>query len=158
MEHRTLLSPPDTSTTGRCFHFGSASSFLLELFLHSHLLTWGVHLSVSYLFACSYCWWGSQGKNAAVVCHFLLRWTRFCQNSPPWSICIGWPDTAWLTVSLSWTQLWSMWSVWVVFCDCAFHSVCPLMDEDKRLVEASWWEGLAVGKTRSCSGGPGHAQ
>ena len=30
----TLLSPPDTSTTGRCFHFGSASSFLLELFLH----------------------------------------------------------------------------------------------------------------------------
>ena len=33
--HRTLLSPPDTSTTRHCFHFGSASSFLLELFLHS---------------------------------------------------------------------------------------------------------------------------
>ena len=27
------------------------------------------------------------------------------------------------------------------------------MDEDKRLVETSWWEGLAVGKTGSCSGG-----
>ena len=49
-----------------------------------------------------------------------------------------------------------MWSVWLVFCDCAFHFVCPLMD--KRLVEAFWWEGLAVGKTRSCWGGPGHAQ
>ena len=25
----------------------------------------------------------------------------------------------------------------LVFCDCAFHSVCPLMDEDKKLMEAS---------------------
>ena len=36
---------------------------------------------------------------------------------------------------------------WSVFCDCGFPFVCPLMDEDKRLMEASWWEGLAVGKT-----------
>ena len=33
LQHQTLLSPPDTSTTGSCFRFGSASSFLLELFL-----------------------------------------------------------------------------------------------------------------------------
>ena len=33
--HHTLLSPPDTSTAGHCFCFGSASSFLLELFLPS---------------------------------------------------------------------------------------------------------------------------
>ena len=163
LQHRTLLSPPDTSTTGRCFHFGSASSFLLELFLHSSpVVYWaptdlGVHLSASYLFACSYGSWGSQGKNAAVVCHSLLQQIRFCQNSPLWSICIGWSDTARLIVSLSWTRLWSMWSVWLVFCDCAFQSVCPLMDEDKRLVEAFWWEGLAVGKTGSCSDGQGHA-
>ena len=26
-----------------------------------------------------------------------------------------------------------MWSVWLVFCDCGFHSVCPLMEKDKRL-------------------------
>ena len=26
---------------------------------------------------------------------------------------------------------------WLVFCDCGFHSVCPLMDVDKRLVQAS---------------------
>ena len=39
-----------------------------------------------------------------------------------------------------------MWSVWLVFCDCGFHSVCPLKDKDKRLKEASWWEKLTVGK------------
>ena len=33
-----------------------------------------------------------------------------------------------------------MWSNWLVFCDCGFHSLCPLMDKDKRLMEASWWE------------------
>ena len=35
LQHWTLLSPPETSTTGHCFHFGSASSFLPELLLHS---------------------------------------------------------------------------------------------------------------------------
>ena len=35
-----------------------------------------------------------------------------------------------------------MWLDWSVFCDCGFHSICPLMDKDKRLMEASWWERL----------------
>ena len=35
LQHRTLLPSPDASTTGCCFHFGSVSSFFLELFLHS---------------------------------------------------------------------------------------------------------------------------
>ena len=35
-----------------------------------------------------------------------------------------------------------MWSDCLVFCDCGFHSVCPLMEKDKRLMEASWWERL----------------
>ena len=71
------------------FCFGSVSSIFLELYLHSspyhigHLLTWGVHLSVSYLFAFSYYSWGSQGKSTEVVCHSLLQWTTFCQNFPP---------------------------------------------------------------------------
>ena len=51
-----------------------------------------------------------------------------------------------------------MWSVLLVFCDCGFHSVCPLREEDKRRVEASWWEGLALEKTGSCFGEQGHAQ
>ena len=62
----------------------------------------------SYLFAFSYCSWGSQGKNTEAVCHSLLQWTTFCQNSPPWSVHLGWPYMAWPSVSLSWTRLWSM--------------------------------------------------
>ena len=38
---------------------------------------------------------------------------------------------------------WSMWSVWLLFCDCGFHSVCPL--RVKRLVETSWWGDLLLG-------------
>ena len=47
---------------------------------------------------------------------------------------------------------------WLVFCDCGFHSVCPVMDNDKRLVEASWWGRLTVGQSGSRSDGWGHAQ
>ena len=39
-----------------------------------------------------------------------------------------------------------MWSVWLVFCHCGFHSFFPLIDKDKRFVEVSWWERLTVGK------------
>ena len=46
----------------------------------------------------------------------------------------------------------------LVFCVCGFHPVCPLMDKDKRLKEASWWERLTVGETGSCSDGLGYAQ
>ena len=35
-------------------------------------------------------------------------------------------------------RLCSMWSDWLVFCDCGFQSVCPLMVKDARLMEASW--------------------
>ena len=35
LQHQILLPSPVTSTTGHCFCFGSASSFFLELFLHS---------------------------------------------------------------------------------------------------------------------------
>ena len=46
-----------------------------------------------------------------------------------------------------------MWSDWLVFCDCGFHSVCPLMEKDKRLMEASWWERLTEGEIGSSSDG-----
>ena len=54
-------------------------------------------------------------------------------------------------------KLWAMWSVWLVFCDYGFHSVCPLPDKSKRLIETSWWERV-TGGTESCSDGWGHAQ
>ena len=37
------------------------------------------------------------------------------------------------------------------FCDCGFQSVCPLIEKDRRLMEASWWEKLTEVKTESCS-------
>ena len=62
----------------------------------------------------------------------------------------------WLIVSLNYTRLWSMWSFWFTFWDCCFcsrgcriiflaFSICPLVDEAERLVQASWWEGLTEG-------------
>ena len=36
-------------------------------------------------------------------------------------------------------------------------SVCPLKNEFKSPVEACYWEGLALGKPDSCSGGHGNA-
>ena len=68
---------------------------------------------------------------------FLFQCTTFCQNSPLWPVHLGWLYMALLVVSFSLTKLWSMRSVWLVFCDCGFHSVCPLMDKDKWLMEAS---------------------
>ena len=74
------------------------SYFSTDLKYHiGHLLTWEINLSVSYLSAFSYCSWDSQGKNTEEVCHSLLQWTTFCQTSPPWPICFGWPHMAWLS-------------------------------------------------------------
>ena len=124
LQHWTLLSPPDTSTTEHHSCFGPIASFFLELFLiafySSPVAYWtssdlGAHLLVSYLFAFSCCSWGFHSKNTGVGCHFLLQWTTFCQNSSLWPIHVGWPCTAWLIASLSWTssfamtRLWSMW-------------------------------------------------
>ena len=71
---------------------------------------------MSYLFAFSYCSWGSQGKNTEVVCHSLLQWTTFFQTSPPSPVRLGWPHMAWL----SFTELDKtvvLGSDWLVFCD-----------------------------------------
>ena len=35
-----------------------------------------------------------------------------------------------------------MWSDSLAFCDCGFHSVCPLIEKDKKLMETYWWERL----------------
>ena len=53
LQHQTLLSPPDTSTTGHCFHFDSAPSLLLELFLHSSLVAHlGTYQPGEFIFQC----------------------------------------------------------------------------------------------------------
>ena len=101
LQHQTLLLSPLPSTTGHCFCFGSIPSFFLELFLHwSPVVYWAPtnlgSLSFSVL-SFSYSSWGSQGKNTEVVCHSLLQWTTFCQTTPPWPVCLGYPHMAWLS-------------------------------------------------------------
>ena len=46
-----------------------------------------------------------------------------------------------------------MWLDWSVFCDCGFQSVCPLMENDKRFMEASmatWCKELTYWKRPWC--------
>ena len=81
---------------------------------------------MSYLFAFSYCSWDSQGKNTEVVCQSLLQWTTFCQNSPPWPICLGWPYTAWFNFTELDKAVVCMIRL-IIFLWLWFQSVCPLM-------------------------------
>ena len=55
--------------------------------------------SASYLFVFLYSSWGSHGKYPGVVCHSLLQWITFCQNSSLWPVHLGWPCMAWLIAS-----------------------------------------------------------
>ena len=124
--HRTLLPSPVISTAGCCFCFGSILSFFLELFLHWSPVAYWAPTDL-----------GSSSFSDLSFCLFILfmcfsrqeYWSgfpfsslvnTFCQNSPPWPIHLELPYTAWLMVSLSKTRLWSMWSDWLVFCDCGF--------------------------------------
>ena len=104
LSHQTSLSPPDTSTNEHHFHFSPAASFFLELLVIARhrfsitywiLLTWEAYLSISYRFAPLYCSWGSCDRNTDLVCHSLLQWTTFCQNSSLSPIHFEWPCRAW---------------------------------------------------------------
>ena len=142
----TLLPSPVTSTTGHCFCFGSVSSFFLELFLHwSPVAHWApTDLGSSFFSVLSFC--------------FLILFMRFPRQEYWSGLPFPFPvDHVLSELSTmthpSWValhgmahcfteleKLWSMWSGWLVFCDCGFQSVSPLMEKDKRLMEGSWWE------------------
>ena len=97
----------------------------------------------------SHCSWGSQGKNTEVhgMAHSFVELNKAVIHVIilVWFLCVC-----------------------VCCCCCCCFSrghgivvlafVCPLMDEDKRVVKAFCWEGLVVGKFESCFGGQGHAQ
>ena len=81
LQHQTLLSSPVTSTIRCCFCFGSIShsfwsyfSTLLQYHI-GHPVTWGVHLSVSYLFAFSY--------SDSVLKAKILKWFAIPFSSGP---------------------------------------------------------------------------
>ena len=164
LQHWTSLSPPDTSTTGHHFCFYSASSFSLELFFHcSPEAYWAPadlgDLSFSVISFCLFipfmgfssqkCWSGF--PFTASVDHLLSELSTIP--------CLSWValqgmayrfielDKAVIHVISLVNFLW----LWFSFC-------LPSDGWRQGVVEASWWEGLAVGKTGSCSGGQGHAQ
>ena len=131
LQHRTLLPSPVTSMTGCCFYFGSVSSYFLELFLHrSPVAYWApTNLGSSSFSVLSFClfilFMGFSRQNTEVVCHSLLQWTTFCQNSPPWPVHIGWSYTAWLSfIELDKAVVYVI--RFVSFLWLWFHSACPL--------------------------------
>ena len=106
LQHWNLLSPLDTPTAGHCFHFGSASSFLLELFLHSSPVAYWAptHLGSSSFSVISFClfilfmgfsgqeYWSSlpfpslkvkvKVKSLSRVCLFVTPWIVAYQAPP----------------------------------------------------------------------------
>ena len=71
-----------------------------------------------------------------MVCHSLLQWDHILSELS-------------IIIHPSWVALYGMAHSFVeldkavvhvislIFCDCGFHSVYPLMDKDKKLMEAS---------------------
>ena len=57
LQHQTLLPSPVTSTTGRCFRFGSVASFFLLLFLYSSPVAYSTptDLGSSFFSVISFC-------------------------------------------------------------------------------------------------------
>ena len=72
------------------------------------------HPSGSYLFILLYSSWGSHSKYTGVVCHSLLQWVTFCQNSPLWPVCLGWPYTACLITSFRYTSPFATTRQWSI--------------------------------------------
>ena len=144
LQDRTLLPLPVTSTTGYCLCFGSVSSVFLELFLHwSPIVYWApINLRSSSFSVLSFClfilfmgfsrqdYWSGLPFPSPVD-HVLSELSTV--TCPSWVALHG--------MAHSFTELdrlWSMWSDWLVFCDCGFQSVCPLVEKNKRLMETSW--------------------
>ena len=107
LQHWTLLSPPDASSTGHCFCLGSASSLLLELFLRSSPVAYWTPTNL-----------GSWSFSVISFCLFVrfMGFTRQeCWSGLPFPSPVGhiyselstmtrplgWPYVTWLIVSLS---------------------------------------------------------
>ena len=134
--HQTLLLSPVTSTTGCCFCFVSIPSFFLELFLHPSPVACWIPTDL-----------GSSSFSVLSFCLFILfmgfsrqeYWSDLPFPSPVDHIlsdlstktCLSWVaphGMAWLSF-IELDKLWSVWSDWLVVCDCGFSLSafwCPL--------------------------------
>ena len=79
-------------------NFLEKTSSLFDCIVFLYFFAWSPWKTI--LSFCLFIWFMG-GRNTEVVCHSLLQWTMFCQNSPPWPIHLGWPYMAWFIVSLS---------------------------------------------------------
>ena len=151
------------STSGCCFCVSSVSSFFLQLFLHWSPVTYWAPTNLR-----------SSSFSVPSFCLFILfmgfsrqeYWSGLPFPSPVDHIL---SELSTMT-HLSLVALHSMAHsfneldkavvhvIRLVSFLCGFQSVCPLMEKDKRFMEASWWERLTERETWFCSDGWGHAQ
>ena len=131
LQYRTLLSPPATSTTGYCFCFGSASLFLMELFLHSSPEAYWAptNLRASSFSVVSFCLVNVKyvSENSFKIFLFFFPWR---------------PTSMWDLSSLTWDQTYN---------SCGKSRVCytgPLGKSLKRFFNDGlgqennlWWKG-----------------
>ena len=151
LQHWALLPSPVTSTTGCCFCFGFFSLFFLELFVHwSPIACWApTDLGSSSFCILSFClfmlfmgfsrqeYWSGLPFPSPVD-HVLSELSTMTHTS--WVALHGMAHSV-TELDKAVVHVISL----VSFPWFDFHSVCPLMDKDKRLMEASWWEPLTEG-------------
>ena len=138
LQHQILPPSPVTSTAGCCFCFGSVSSFSLELFLHwSPVAYWSTYW-LEFIFHCPIFlpFHTVHGVLKAWILPFPSPVDHILSELSTMTY-LSWVALPGMTHSFTEIRLWSMWSVWLVFCDCGFQYVCPLMKKDKRFMEAS---------------------
>ena len=135
LQHRTLLLPPVTFTTGCCFCFGSIPSFFLELFLHSFPVAYWAptNLGSSYFSVPSFClftlfmgfsrqeYWSGLPFPSPVD-HILSD--LFTMTRPSWVALHGMAHNF---IELD-KAVVLVWLDWLVFCEYGFS------------VSALWWQ------------------
>ena len=141
LQHWTLLSPPDISTTEHWFCFHPGTSFFMELLpialYPSPVAYWspsnlGAHLLVSYLFA-------FHTVHGVIQARILVEWVAIFFSIGPRLVrtlysdpsVLGSPaQTAWFIASLIYTRLSAMTKLWElvhkegwVLKNCCFQTV-----------------------------------
>ena len=161
LKHQILLPSPVTSTSGHCFLFVFVSSLFLELFLYSSpVVYWAPTdlgtLSFSVISFCLFIlimgfsrqgYWSSLPFPSPVDHIFSELSTMTCLSL----VAPHGMNHSFIELDKAVAHVISL----IVFCDCGFHSVCPMMDY-KSFMEASWWERLTLRESGSCSDGWGH--
>ena len=120
LQHRSLLLPPNISTVGHHFCFGSASLFLLELFLHSSLVAYWTPIELGgSSFSVIFVPFNNVQRviKARMLKQFVIPFSsgsHVVRNLHCNLSVLGDPTWHASIVSWSYTSLWSTWSFWLV--------------------------------------------